>query len=542
MSGELKVVGRQPSGALILAKLNALGAVGAAFTDSVFAIKGSGDATKKLRFEVDGFTTGTTRVATYPDADITVAGINRAQTWTATQTFAGIDATSIGATTRGTGLFTTLGANGIISATSGTAASSTTTGSLVVTGGVGISGAAYVGGLLNVADIGTVGPASGGATSANVLTLQNNTAGTCLRLATNTGTIYNWIVGSEFTNANEFEVTPSTATGGSTFSTPAIRIAGAAGGALTLARPTTITGTATMAAINASGVVTLSNSTAATSPTAAALVVTGGVGITGDVWMAVSGGGSTAMKSGLGNIIRHRAYGYSTSYSSVQIGSSTVGIGFGQDPNAITGGQFTGDSTDVFFTRGAAIGCPNAGATDWVWGLKIAGGSTSKATPQVVIDETSMTVNASTASSSSTTGALVVSGGLGVAKDIRSAQAILSSGATSGIGYATGAGGAVTQSTSKSTGVTLNAACGTITMNGAALASNTTVSFTLTNSAIAATDAIFILHESVGTIGGYIISATPASGSASVTVRNLTLGSLSEAIVLKFVIIKAVVS
>src|SRR5882672_9299987 len=40
---------------------------------------------------------------------------------------------------------------------------------------------------------------------------------------------------------------------------------------------------------------------------------------------------------------------------------------------------------------------------------------------------------------------------------------------TSLLGYATGAGGAVTQATDKSTAVTLNKICGAITMNGAAL-------------------------------------------------------------------------
>jgi hypothetical protein len=105
------------SGAQILAKLLALGALGFAIPDNVFNIVGSSDATKVARFEVDGLTTATTRVYTLPDASITVAGVNLAQTFSATQTFAGIDATSIGATTRGTGLFTTIGANGQITST-----------------------------------------------------------------------------------------------------------------------------------------------------------------------------------------------------------------------------------------------------------------------------------------------------------------------------------------------------------------------------------------------------------------------------------------
>jgi hypothetical protein len=54
-----------------------------------------------------------------------------------------IDSSNIGATTRGTGAFTTLTSNGATTFTAATASSSYTTGTLVVTGGVGISGAVY---------------------------------------------------------------------------------------------------------------------------------------------------------------------------------------------------------------------------------------------------------------------------------------------------------------------------------------------------------------------------------------------------------------
>lgn len=57
------------------------------FTDSTALVKGSGDPTKLLRFEVDGLTAATTRVLTPPNADITLAGINIAQTFTPLQTF-----------------------------------------------------------------------------------------------------------------------------------------------------------------------------------------------------------------------------------------------------------------------------------------------------------------------------------------------------------------------------------------------------------------------------------------------------------------------
>jgi hypothetical protein len=61
-------------------------------------------------------------------------------------------------------------------------------------------------------------------------------------------------------------------------------------------------------------------------------------------------------------------------------------------------------------------------------------------------------------------------------------------------GYATGSGGAVVQSSSKSTGVTLDKSNGQITMDAASLSAATVVSFTLTNSTIEAGDIIVMNH------------------------------------------------
>ena len=107
-------------------------------------------------------------------------------------------------------------------------------------------------------------------------------------------------------------------------------------------------------------------------------------------------------------------------------------------------------------------------------------------------------------------------------------------------GYITGEGGAVTQATSKSTAVTLSKKCGTVTMNNAALAADTIVSFTLTNTTIAATDVVVLNHASGGTAGKYALNAQAAAGSASINVTNISAGALSEAIVIRFAVIKAV--
>jgi hypothetical protein len=111
----------------------------------------------------------------------------------------------------------------------------------------------------------------------------------------------------------------------------------------------------------------------------------------------------------------------------------------------------------------------------------------------------------------------------------------------SAVGYSTGTGGTVTQATDKSTGVTLNKRCGQITMNAAALAAAAEVSFTLTNSVIAATDVVMVSIASGATAGAYSVQCdATAAGSCRISVGNRNAGSLGEAIVLNFVVIKSV--
>jgi hypothetical protein len=114
--------------------------------------------------------------------------------------------------------------------------------------------------------------------------------------------------------------------------------------------------------------------------------------------------------------------------------------------------------------------------------------------------------------------------------------------ATTEIGYASAAEGAVTQLTDKSTGVTLNKSAGRITMNNAALAGSTAVSFILTNSLISINDTIIVCISSNTTgsaAGAYTTYVSYlAAGSALITLRNLTTAtSYSEAVIINFAII-----
>jgi hypothetical protein len=122
-----------------------------------------------------------------------------------------------------------------------------------------------------------------------------------------------------------------------------------------------------------------------------------------------------------------------------------------------------------------------------------------------------------------------------------SGGSLTSSNATAGNGYSTGAGGTVVQATSKATGVTLNNVCGAITMQAAALAAAAKISFVVTNSVCAATDVPAVTVTSGGTANAYRANVTAvAAGSFTITVENITAGSLSESPVIAFAINKAV--
>ena len=115
--------------------------------------------------------------------------------------------------------------------------------------------------------------------------------------------------------------------------------------------------------------------------------------------------------------------------------------------------------------------------------------------------------------------------------------------ASSTLGYKVGSGGTVTQATNKTTAVEVNKINGEIVMNGAALADDATAAFTLTNNTIAATDVVIVNVASVGTAGAYQVTVgAVAAGSCSISVLNVSGGSLSQAIKLNFAVIKAVAS
>jgi len=156
-------------------------------------------------------------------------------------------------------------------------------------------------------------------------------------------------------------------------------------------------------------------------------------------------------------------------------------------------------------------------------------------TVQPFITKLSGTIISATASPSATPGANTLTtvavfnpGGAAVTGNIT---------ATGTIGYTTGAGGTVTQATSRTTGVTLDKSTGAITLFSDA-GTTTATTFTVTNSTVAATDVI-ILNQKSGTDLYDLMVTAVAAGSFNITFRT-TGGTTTEQPVFNFAVIKGI--
>lgn len=173
---------------------------------------------------------------------------------------------------------------------------------------------------------------------------------------------------------------------------------------------------------------------------------------------------------------------------------------------------------------------------------------TNSAQEQFRVTHTANAVNYANVTGSATTNA-VVYGVAGSDSNIQlnltpkgtgaviATSALLSTSATGGVGYTTGAGGTVTQATSRTTGVTINKVCGAITLVSAA-GSTTIQAFTVTNSTVAATDTINVVQKS-GTDKYRIYVTAVGAGSFEISYATLS-GTTVEQPVFNFSVIKAV--
>lgn len=318
-----------------------------------------------------------------------------------------------------------------------------------------------------------------------------------------------------------------------------VTINGTGTGAISLARNTGVTGTLTGTSTSASALAVGANG--ATNPVllvdANTASVATGVKVTGAA--AAGGVAVAAISSGTNENLAIDAKG-----------SGTITLG-GTSTGAIALARATG------ITGAATV--TSAGAT------ALAVGSNGTTNPALVVDAsagsaaTGVKVTAAAAASgvgiaavsSGTNEAMTLdakgsgtltlqgtaTGGIILGTAVSGSSSIKSAHATAGIGYATGAGGAVTQDTSRTTGVTVNKASGAITLVSAA-GSATPATFTVTNSAVAATDVVLVSQKS-GT-DKYVVAVTAVSaGSFDITFYT-TGGTTTEQPVFNFAVVKAV--
>jgi len=128
------------------------------------------------------------------------------------------------------------------------------------------------------------------------------------------------------------------------------------------------------------------------------------------------------------------------------------------------------------------------------------------------------------------------------ANNIVATGAVTSNSDVAGLGYRTGAGGTVTQLTSKTTPVTLNTVTGEITTHNGTIAGGAAVTFVLNNTAIANTDVMIINQVSNTNLGDYVFYPVCNNGNAAITIRNISNQNRSDAIVLRYAVIRGAVN
>ena len=424
---------------------------------------------------------------------------------------------------------------GNIVADSGISSISTTTGALVVRGGIGVSGVATIGG--NIVAAATTESTS--ATTGSIVTLGGIGAAKVITAAGN--------------------IVAAAATASTSTTTGALVVAGGAGVA---------------GAVIAGGNIVAAATTATTNNTTGALIVKGGAAINGNLRIAkgiVSPGINTqqlsntdmpAVFAGSGGSLTGTYYLWLILVDlngGVTTGGSTPGIvlngvttnalaatwspnyqeatsytftpvsvqlWYSTSPSAATAKYYEFPVTTTSYTITADTGTAGTLPTVNTTGSAIVAGQI-KASGNIVAAATTVSTNA-------TTGALVVAGGVGIAGSLYVGGSALVTGA---LGYGTGAGGAVTQATSRSTGVTLNKQSGSITLVTAA-GTTAWTTFVVTNSTVVATDTVSL---SVRSATNTYITAVTNIGAGTFTIAFQTTGGVaSDTPIINFNVFKGV--
>ena len=195
---------------------------------------------------------------------------------------------------------------------------------------------------------------------------------------------------------------------------------------------------------------------------------------------------------------------------------------------------------------GAILGTPASGTLTNCTGLPISTGVSGLGTGVATFLGTPSSANLRSAVTDETgTGALVFANtptlvtpnvGAATGTSLAVSGAITSNGGK--IGYASGAGGAVTQITSRSTGVTLNALSGQITLVSDDLSGHEVQSFTLSNTYIDSTDVVVVCFKSADPKLDVSVNQVN-NGNCTISVANHNNSSSAlEIPIINFVVIK----
>jgi len=407
-----------------------------------------------------------------------------------------------------------------------TASTSTTTGALIVAGGVGIGGNLYVNGdifgNITIGDFSTGNVTASGYVSATgniltsgLITATGNITGGNIRTAgliTATGNI----TAGNILNNGLTSVTGNI-TGGNMLTGGLVSATGTVTGSSHLGSVVSVSANVTGGNVLTGGLVSATSTVIGSSHLGAVVSVTanvtGGNILTGGLISATANITSAANITG-GNILTG---GLISATANITSAANITG------GNILTGGLISAAST----VTGTSVLGSVVSVTANITGGNILTGGLISATANIT-------------SAANITGGNILTGGLiSATSTITSASSIKSSGATAGIGYATGAGGTVTQGTSRATAVTLNTVTGNIVLF--TVAGNTTpTTFTLTNSAIANTDVVILNQRSGTNLYNLLVSQIGATGgNANITVWT-TGGVTSEAPIINFAVIKGV--
>ena len=226
----------------------------------------------------------------------------------------------------------------------------------------------------------------------------------------------------------------------------------------------------------------------------------------------------------------------SGSGNGITVSKSSSGIGFyssGTAPGPIEIGK-TGNQSNV------AIGMSSVGGNIELKGPATTGNPfIDFATANTDYDvRLALTPNSGVAGTLGAGTLAIGAGNITTGADFLSSASILSSNKQKGIGHAVGTSLVATQGSNKTTLVTINSVVGTITTASSTLQGGSANTFIFNNAGIAANDNI-ILNTISGTIGAYNVGlGSIGTGTCNVFIRNLTTGPLSEAVQIRYTVLK----